>query len=267
MPTYNRRVLLERALESVVSQTYKNLEIIVVDDGSTDDTQKFMQKFIVEHPSVKYLKHDVSKGANAARNYAIKEAKGYFVTGLDDDDEMLPIAIESLVNSYEHKYAYVFGDMNICSPIKNRVISSKKKIITFDDMLYGDITSNQVFTTKELFLKAGLFDEKLEAAQDYDMWIRLLAVKRSAKAVGKPLYNVYQDSHERITTSNKQFKGYFKCYLKHKINMHSYQKKAQLADLYKTQGKKLTLQKINLFFPAHRRPRLYLGFYKRKYLS
>ena len=267
MPTHNRCILLERALKSVIDQTYKNLEIIVVDDGSTDDTEQFMQEFMIEYPNVKYLKHDTPKGANAARNYAIKEAQGYFITGLDDDDEMLPFTIEILVNEYEDKYAYVFGGLNIISPTKNYIISSAKKIITLDDMLYGNITGNQIFTTRELFLQAGLFDEKLEAAQDYDMWLRMLTIKHTAKAIQKPLYNVYELIHNRISTSNNRFKGYFKCYLKHKTHMSTVQRKIQLAYLHKVQGKKLTQKKINILFPVYKWPRLYLGFYKRQYLS
>ena len=267
IPTHNRRFLLERAIKSVVNQTYKNLEIIVVDDGSTDDTEVFMQKFIAEHPNVIYLKNSSSKGANTARNYAVKEAKGYFVTGLDDDDEMLPNCIEKLVEVYNDQYAYVFGGSNVFSENKSCVERIEKGIITLHDMLYRNVTGNQVLTTKQKFIAAGLFDEKLVAAQDYDMWIRMLKAKSQAKALEETVYNIYDTSHDRITSSQRKFKGYFQCYLKHKEIMNREERGARLSYLRKIRGKKLTPKIIRRLFPIYKWPRLYAGYYKRKLLK
>ncbi len=265
MPTHNRRHLLERALKSVVDQTYKNLEIIVVDDGSSDDTERFMQEFIVEHSNVKYLKHAKPKGANAARNYAIREAKGYFVTGLDDDDEMVPTRIKELVNVYDDKYAYVFAKWNIINEAGEIYTQSYEyDTIVLSDMLYANITGNQVLTTKDMFFKAGLFDESLPAAQDYDMWIRLLQIRPRAKMLVKALYNVYITSHERITTSNKRKKGYFQCYSKHKTLMTIEQRRKNILYFRRLDSKQITsLNAIYTLFDIKMWPRLYLGYLKR----
>ena len=269
IPTHNRRKSLERALVSILVQTYKNIEVIVVDDGSTDDTEIFMKNFVHKHPQVHYLKHDTPKGANAARNYAIREAKGYFITGLDDDDEFLPERIEKLVEAYDDKYAYVFSHIEIVSvKRRNRVVGAEKSTISLDDLLYSNIVGNQVLAPKEMFVQAGLFDEELPSAQDYDMWIRMLTIKPIAKVVLEPLYIVYEHHEGQISTSNKRFKGYFICYKKHKHMMTREHRKKTLAWLRYVKGKNnKSFKIINTLYPKNMRPRLYLGYMKRKYFA
>ncbi len=262
IPTHNRVALLNRAVQSIISQTYKNLEIIVVNDGSTDNTDQFMQDFIKKHPLVKYLKHQSSQGANVARNYAIKESKGYFITGLDDDDEMLPNRIEKLVKGYDEKYAYVFSRWNIIENNKKTHTQNYKfNIISLNDMLYKNLTGNQVLTTRKMFINAGLFDETLPASQDYDMWIRMLQIKPRAKMINEPTYNHYVTSQNRITTSKHRKKGYIQCYQKHKNLMSLEQRQHTLLYLRHIGGKKNTSFKIiHTLNSIYKWPRLYLGF-------
>jgi glycosyltransferase involved in cell wall biosynthesis len=240
--------------------------VIVVDDGSTDDTEAFMTDFSSKHPQVRYLKHDTPKGANAARNYDIREARGYFVTGLDDDDEFLPERIEKLVGAYDGEYAYVFGHIEIVSvKRKNRIVGAEKSVISLDDLLYSNIVGNQVLASKEMFVQAGLFDEELPSAQDYDMWIRMLTVKKSARAVLEPLYIAYEHDNGQITTSCKRFKGYFACYKKHKHMMTIEHRKKTFIWLRFVKGKKnRSIKIINTLYPKYLWPRLYLGYIKRK---
>lgn len=269
IPTYNRVALLDRALRSVISQTYKNFEVIVVNDGSSDNTEQFMQNFIETHSTVKYLKHDKPKGANVARNYAIKEAKGYFITGLDDDDEMLPNRIEWLVKEYDDKYAYVFSKWNVID-VNNKIRTQNYTFnsISLNNMLTKNFTGNQVLTTREMFFKAGLFDEMLTASQDYDMWIRMLKLKPSAKFLSKPTYNQYTTALNRITTSKKRKNGYFQCYQKHKYMMTIMQRQHTLSYFRHLDGKKnTTLKMIHTLNSIYKWPRLYLGFILRIFMN
>jgi len=82
--------MLRRAIQSVLKQTYTNVEIIVSDDGSTDETPKVMRDYCQKYKGIKYLRSKKSNGACHARNKAILASTGEFVTGLDDDDEFLP---------------------------------------------------------------------------------------------------------------------------------------------------------------------------------
>jgi|GEM_PF-5308590 len=93
IPTYNRKNLLKRALESVLSQE-DFFEIIVVDDFSSDGTEEFMRGF--DDPRIIYLRQDKNRGVNATRNFGLKHTKGEWVVFLDDDDEFLPNAIETI---------------------------------------------------------------------------------------------------------------------------------------------------------------------------
>jgi glycosyltransferase involved in cell wall biosynthesis len=225
-----------------------------------------MKDFTRKHRQVCYLKHDVPKGANAARNYAIREAKGYFVAGLDDDDEMLPECIEELVSNYDDDFAYVFAKAYTVDALNNikYIHRTNKKNIVLYDLLYQNIVGNQVLTKKSTYIEAGLFDENMLAAQDYDMWIRMLQLKKKAKVINKPLYRIYDTIHERISLiGSKKFKGYFHCYLKHKSVMDREQRGFRLAYIRKIQGKTLSLRLINILFPIKKIPRLYLGYYKK----
>src|SRR5690606_27836296 len=90
IPTYNRCHLLQRAVDSVLSQTHTDLEIIIVDDGSTDGTHDWLAQLAQQEPRVRYILKPENSGACVSRNIAIEQARGEFVTGLDDDDHFAP---------------------------------------------------------------------------------------------------------------------------------------------------------------------------------
>lgn len=217
LPTKNRLSTLQRAIASVIGQTYTNFELIVVDDASTDGTWEYLQS--IQNDKIKIFRNEVSKGAPFCRNIAIKNAKGRFVTGLDDDDEFLPKRLEVLLDAYDERYAFVFSDYYIQKGNKRYVKKIWKKKHLFIGELYrnGNIVGNQVFSTKEKFLDAGLFDEKLKAAQDYDMWVRLLTKYTTAYHVNIPLQIVYISESSITNSSNKNI-GYRQVYIKHRQN-------------------------------------------------
>lgn len=247
IPTRNRLDLLKNAISSVLSQTYGNIEIIVVDDASEDATAEYLTMLSSRNDRVFYHTHSQPKGANAARNLAIKQANGFFVTGLDDDDEMLPDRIEKLVNAYQDDCAYVFSRYTLIDKsMKEKSPRLTIGDLTFDDMLFGNLTGNQVLAKKELFLKAGLFDEELEAAQDLDMWLRLLSVKNKAIYVNEILYKVNISSANRITDCDKRKSSYFVVYNRYKRYMNDFQRRKNL--LYLRKIKKNRIESIRMFF-------------------
>ncbi|AZV47321.1 hypothetical protein C3L23_08560 [Nautilia sp. PV-1] len=247
--THNRSQLLKKAINSVIKQTYKNIELIVVDDCSDDNTYEVVKSF--DYPII-YYRLSVQSGANVARNKGIDLANGYYITGLDDDDEMLPDRVKRLVESYNDKYAYVFSQVYFDDGYKKlkKDFAKFKNILTLNDMLYVNFTGNQVLTTKENLIKAGKYDEKLPSAQDYDMWIRLLQIKPYAQKVKRPLMIINKNNNmQRISSSKLKIKGYFLFYKKYKHLMNIDQKKFQLFKLFLIKGKKINLKKFFLFLP------------------
>ena len=97
--TFNRVNLLKRSLDSVFKQTYKNIEIIIVDDCSTDGTQEFIKEISQQDKRIKFFLKEKNGGACESRNIAIQNARGEYITGLDDDDYFLSNRIENFVNN------------------------------------------------------------------------------------------------------------------------------------------------------------------------
>ncbi len=108
VPTYNRIELLKRALTSVLSQSYQNIEVIIVDDKSSDGTQEFLTGMAKQDNRVKPILKEQNSGACISRNLAIESAEGEFITGLDDDDYFLPGRIAYFVENRHllNKYSF-----------------------------------------------------------------------------------------------------------------------------------------------------------------
>lgn len=261
--THNRSELLRRALESVLHQTYKAIEVIVIDDGSTDDTEEVVSGYMKQYSNLKYLKHAEPKGANVARNNGIRHAQGEYIAGLDDDDSISDNYIEALVNAYDDNYSCVVAGTKVAMPNKT-ILITKKEIISLDTLLYFNVVGNQVLVKKENLIKAGLFDEALPSCQDYDMWVRLISVCGPAKGVNTTFQFIYQnhDINRISTTFHKKFKGDLMFYKKHKNKMNREQRKSQLFTIYSHQKKNLSLHYFIIFL--HRRNILPMLQYKKR---
>lgn len=216
IPTKNRQALLATALDSVLQQTYPNIEILIVDDGSTDNTFEYLTHLANKHSKIRIFKNEVSKGACAARNIAIKQAKGEFVTGLDDDDVFLPNRIASLVSAYDDNYAFVCSSMYWDYGKKKRTIDAKAGRITLAQQLSYNEATSQVLAKKERVISVGGFDEQFVACQDYDLWTRLIIKYGGAFRIATPSYIVNDTgSSERMIGNTNSVKGYLQYFDKH----------------------------------------------------
>ncbi|MBE0459501.1 glycosyltransferase [Pseudoalteromonas prydzensis] len=205
IPTHNRSALLKRALNSALNQSYKNVEIIVVDDGSKDDTKEIIQHYLNRHNNIIYLRHEQPKGACAARNYAISAAKGKYITGLDDDDEFLPHHLETLFNAFDDSYAFVASSLleDVGGSIMKHSLDCG--IISLNSLLHYNKVGNQVFTLTSRMREINGFDESFPAFQDYDTWVRLVSTYGDCKKLKTATY-IWHTGHEqgRITNDNKK---------------------------------------------------------------
>lgn len=227
IPTHNRSDLLERAVNSALEQTWENLEIIIVDDASDDDTTEYLKSIKHKHSNIQIFRNETSKGAAVSRNIAIEHANGGFITGLDDDDYWRPTRVERLMEEFEEGFSAVCSYDKMVMDEKE-VVWRKPSMITLDDLLYYNQVGNQVLTKKKYLEKVGGYDEDLPSAQDYDLWIRLVRQFGPIRTVSSPLQIVnMEQSHDRITTSDKKMEGYRKCFEKHQRWMSRKHKKYQ----------------------------------------
>jgi len=178
IPTYNRSNLLKRAINSVLNQTFKDFELIVVDDNSADDTKEVVNRFGAGDSRIKYIRHKRNKGGSAARNTGIKHAKGEYIALLDDDDEWLPEKLEKQLNKFSElpsEYGVVYTGFSFSSESGTKIdIQPIYHGRVFEALLEKCILGSPTPLIKKFcFRKAGLFDEKLPGCQDWDMWLRI----------------------------------------------------------------------------------------------
>lgn len=213
--THNRSLLLKRALDSVIAQTYPNIEIIVADDGSTDSTLDILLPYINKKLII-YVKNKIPKGACVARNLAINTAKGEFITGLDDDDEFTPDRVEHMVNVFNSGvYSCVASPYTEKTPKGriDRTLDSGE--VSLDKLLHANILGNQILTKTNYLKEIGGFDPNMLAFQDYDTWVRLVCEFGVAYKSKKITYIWYTD-HEsgRISQSSEKRINAFSFFIK-----------------------------------------------------
>lgn len=178
IPTYNRAKLVSQAIDSALNQTYKNMEIIVIDDGSADNTKEAVSRY---QSKIRYI-YKENGGASSARNLGIKEAKGSYIAFLDSDDLWLPGKVEKQMNQLRLNkgYSFAISDIEfIDDDNKHLAFSNLRKTITKDGFIFADalkiptITSSYMLIDREVFGNVGLFDETINTAEDIDMMLRI----------------------------------------------------------------------------------------------
>lgn len=172
--TYNRVDKLRRAVDSVTNQTYKNIEILICDDASVDGTDKLVHELMEQDDRIFYLRSDINKGACEARNLGIMKASGKYITGLDDDDEFAPDRIMKFVSSWDERFSF------LCANFIDRYINSNDMLhykkggdFLYQDLLFENLASNQVFTKTKYLQDIGGFVPGVKRLQDWDTWLRL----------------------------------------------------------------------------------------------
>lgn len=207
IPTYNRAYVIKRALHSVLHQTYQNLEVIVVDDGSTDNTEEIVKSFADSR--VRYIRHEVRRGAPAARNTGINATRADFIAFQDSDDEWLCDKLEKQMQVFSTAGSEVgvvyTGFLRLTNNTSTYYPPPERKNISgniLESLLHGNfIGMPTVLIKKECFAKAGVFDEKMPRLQDWELFIRI-AKQYEFLLVNEPLLLAFY-SNQSITTSNK----------------------------------------------------------------
>ena len=175
VPTYNRLDPLRRALESLRGQTRVPDEVIVVDDGSTDDTA---QRVAGDFPDVRLIRQE-QRGVSAARNRGIEAASGEWIALLDSDDEWLPRKLERQLEALANEPEYRICHTDEVWIRNGRRVNPMRKHAKRGGWIFEHclplcaISPSSAMLHRSLFEEVGMFDESLPACEDYDMWLRV----------------------------------------------------------------------------------------------
>ena len=202
IPTFNRLDLLKRAIDSVLNQSIKPYDIIVVDDGSTDGTSEMIQH---KYKSINLIQQKNS-GVSAARNSGIKNAQGDWIALLDSDDEWKKNKLEEQVNNLTDNPKYEFCHTNEIW-IRNGIrVNQKKRHKKYGGFIFDKcldicrISPSSVLFNKNILNHVGWFDDKLPVCEDYDLWLRITA-DYEILFIDKPLIVKYGGHNDQLSQS------------------------------------------------------------------
>jgi len=175
IPTYNRGWVVQEAIDSVLDQDFRDYELIVVDDGSNDNTREILGAY---GKAITVLQQS-NRGVSAARNRGIAEATGRFIAFLDSDDLWLPRKLTTQVKFFEENAAAVINQTQEIWIRNGLRVNPKKRHHKFSGMIFERslalclVSPSAVMIKKSLFDAVGAFDENLPACEDYDLWLRI----------------------------------------------------------------------------------------------
>lgn len=215
IPTFNRPTLLVRAIQSVVDQDYKNVEIIVVDDASEVDVKPYLEGF-----DLTLLKNDCNSGPCASRNKGLRESNGTYINFLDDDDILLPAKLNKQVQLFERSVDPKLGVIT-CDLLDERSGDSVKILNHVKGDIYDKLLKKYcVSGTETLLFKTeyvnniGGFDEELESSQEYDLLIRFSEFY-NIDYIGEVLTKKFRSEDQIHLNFDKKIQGAKHLYAKH----------------------------------------------------
>lgn len=220
IPTYNRAHLISRAIQSVLNQTYRDFELIIVDDGSMDNTENVVKSF--NDMRIKYIQCKENRGASAARNTGIRASKGEYIAFQDSDDEWFPNKLEKQIEAF----ANAPSEVGIVYSGFYRIEADKKIYLPGDrlpqkegnihkELLKGNFVGTPtVLAKKECFENTKYFDEELPALEDWELWIEF-SKYYSFKYVDNPLLCAYTTPNSVNLNQSNMLKAHETILLKH----------------------------------------------------
>jgi len=181
IPTYNRSALLRKAIDSVLSQTHVNLELVIVDDGSDDDTGDLIGRYIQQSTARIVAVHQENKGPAAARNLGIVASCAEYIAFLDSDDWLHPDKISRQLTLMEGDDNCLISHTQEIWYRNGKVLNQKNKHRKESGFIFHRcldlcaVSMSTVMLKRELIEQVGMFDEDLPCCEDYDYWLRVSA--------------------------------------------------------------------------------------------
>lgn len=222
IPTYNRENLITKPIRSVLTQSYQDFEIIVVDDCSTDNTEKVVKSF--NDPRIKYIRHQRNSGPAIARNTGIENASGSYIAFLDSDDEWLSEKLEKQLNLFQQcdpEVGVVYTGVELVNEFNQvkRVKTPTYRGFLRERLLYKNVigTPSTVIVKRNYLEQVKGFDANIPPfVEDADLWLRLSEYCKF-EVISEPLVRYSDDdSGNRLTINHKAaLEGYLAFLRKH----------------------------------------------------
>jgi O-antigen biosynthesis protein len=178
VPTYNRAHVITRTLQTVLAQTFNDVEVLVVDDGSTDDTEQVVRS--CTDGRVHYLRQPANAGVSAARNRGLREARGEFIAFLDSDDEWMPRKLElqvALFRRVPEEVGLIYTGVETMRDDGTTTLERpQERGNVYREMLWRNVIhggGSNVMIRREVVATVGYFHEGLAAIEDYEYWLRI----------------------------------------------------------------------------------------------
>lgn len=220
IPTYNRAELLRRAIQSLVSQTYKDFEVIVCDDGSTDHTQEVVSAFS-DFLELKYIREENFGGPARPRNNGIRAASNEWICFLDCDDWWYPNKLE-IISQYVDRGDILYHDLHIYNKggrTFRKVKGRKLKPPVYIDLITNSsaIATSSVVVRKNVLTKVDMFDEdrNLIAMEDFDVWLKISRITEEFVYVPLSLGGYWTEEGHITEVSEKQIERINEVYRRH----------------------------------------------------
>lgn len=225
IPTYNSQNTIIRTLSSVLNQTYKDYEIIIIDDGSTDKTKELIESFLQDKKVIYKYIYQKNAGPSVARNNGVQNAIGEYIAFLDSDDEWHPKKLEMQIQIIKEKNllflgsTYTFDDL-----IDENMEKIELKKFSFKKLIWSNKFSTPgVIIKRSFFEELGGFDISMKYAEDYDLWLRA-SLKEDLVLVFEPkLFRLYKAAYGKTGLSShmsSMFNG--ELYLLKKLKQKKY---------------------------------------------
>lgn len=204
IPTYNRADLIEKAIESVLNQTYQNFVLHIIDDGSTDATSLILDNF-KNHPKVNYY-HQENRGVSAARNFGALKGSAEWISFLDSDDRWLPKKLETQVDYLNRhpKFKFIHSEeiwirngMRVNPKLKHK---KNNENIFLRSLEFCLISPSTVMIERNLFKELNGFDENFVVCEDYDLWLKILLKEEEIAFIDTPLIEKYGGHEDQLST-------------------------------------------------------------------
>jgi glycosyltransferase involved in cell wall biosynthesis len=257
IPTYKRDHIIERTVRSVLEQTYQDFEILVVNDGSRDDTESVVASLAKQESRIRYFCHDTNRGAQAARNTGVKAAKGEWIVFLDSDDYFTPNSLEVRMLAAQREGVKVLNSQ--CIVLKEDESRTVYGTPALNGYIYRSLLHycgplfSGLFIAKEALEKIGYLDEQIISYQDWDTVIRL-AKYYPFGFVAEPTF-IYDCRGDDNISKNmvREAEGYKQVFNKHFLEIarklgpqvvaHHYR---HIADRYQAAGNQNSAQRYQI---------------------